>query len=223
MRRLRLVFCLICALALVVFTAACADTGAGDGADAEAPQETDTTVTDTDADASQEPPALAGEPAPELDLKTLRADTPAGTVEAERTWENTYVGAVDEDLYISVSFSENADTGEPREVTVYLCDGEIGEYLTGEVGAGTNTLEGEVFDVELSLVDDAVTGMVIQDGEEPQPFTANKASGDAGLYTAEFTFEGDEYRAQWIVLPDGSQRGVVCWPCGTTWCCEWVK
>lgn len=165
----------------------------------------------TDADNSQDFPALAGS-APELNLETLQAETPAGTVTAERKWaENTYVGAVDEDLYVAVSFPESPDTAQ--EATVYLCDGEIAAHLTGDVGAGTNTFEGEVLDVEFSFADGVVSGAVIQDGEERREFVANEATGDAGLYTAEFTFEGDEYRPFWVVLPDGSQRGQACWRC----------
>ena len=165
----------------------------------------------TAADNSQDLPALAGS-APELDLKTLQIETPAGTVTAERIWEeNTYVGAVDENLYIAVSFPDSPDTAE--EATVYLCDGEIAEHLTGEVGARTNLLEGETRNVEFSIADGVVSGEVIQDGEEPRNFMANEATGDAGLYTAEFTYEGDEYRPYWVVLSDGSQRGQACWRC----------
>lgn len=165
----------------------------------------------TAADNSQDLSALAGS-APELDLKTLQTETPAGTVKAERIWEETtYVGAVDENLYIAVSFPESPDTAQ--EATVYLCDGETAEHLTGEVGAGTNMLEGETRDVEFSIADGVLSGEVIQDGKELRPFMANEATGVAGLYTAEFTFEGDEYRPYWVVLSDGSQRGQACWRC----------
>ncbi|MFC7228726.1 twin-arginine translocation signal domain-containing protein [Salinirubellus salinus] len=165
----------------------------------------------TSANTPQDVPTLAGS-VPELDLDTLQAETPAGTITAEQIWaENTYVGAVDEELYIGISFPEDPKTAQ--EATVYLCDGEMAEYLTGEVRAGTNMLEGELLDIELSFDDGVVSGVVIQDGEEPRPFVANEATGDAGLYSAEFTFESDEYRPYWIVLADGSQRGQACWRC----------
>lgn len=183
----------ISGLALAALIVACATTEAEDAANDGAPQETDT---------------LAG-PAPELNLETLRADTPAGTVEAEPYWGDTYVGAVNEDLYIAVSFLEEVAAGPPVEALVYLCGKEVGEYLTGEVGDGTTTFEGEVLDIELSLADDAVRGAVTLDGEEPQPFTANEAGGDAGMYTARFTDDGEDYLAGWVVLPDGSQQGYL--------------
>lgn len=165
----------------------------------------------TATDNSQDLPALAGS-APELDLETLHTETPAGTVTAERIWENnTYVGTVDENLYIAVSFPESPDTAQ--EATVYLCDGEIAEHLTGEVGAGTNIFEGETRKVEFSIADDVVSGVVTLDGEEPRYFITNEVTGDAGLYTAEFIFEDDEYRPFWVVLSDGSQRGQACWRC----------
>ncbi|MFW5924544.1 MAG: hypothetical protein ACOC9T_00965 [Myxococcota bacterium] len=65
----------------------------------------------------------------------------------------------------------------------------------------------------MSLAEDGVQGAVIPEDEEPLPFEATAASGVAGLYTAEFSFEGYEYRPRWIVLPDGSQRGQACWRC----------
>jgi hypothetical protein len=179
--------------------AACAGTDEGDGANDAA-----------EDGASQEPDAREA-PAPELDLETLQAQTSQGTIQAEPyPWENTYVGAVNDDLYIAVSLSEGADTEQPQEAIVYLCDGEeMGERVTGEVGAGTKTLEGEEVRVELSLADDAVRGTVTLDGEEPQPFAANEASGDADLYVAEPTFDDTDYWAGWVVLPDGSQRGII--------------
>lgn len=170
-------------LLMVLSMAACSDTVAD--TEAPTPEDVDTT----------------------LNLETLRADTLAGTVEAEPYGGDTYVGAVNEDLYIAVSFSEAADAGQPREALVYLCGKEVGEYLTGEVGDGTTTFEGEVLDIELSLADDAARGAVTLDGEEPQPFTANEAGGDAGLYTARFTVDDEDYLAGWVVLPDGSQQG----------------
>jgi hypothetical protein len=184
---------LICGLALAVFIAACTGTDAGDGADDAASQERDT------QEAS----------APKLDLDTLRADTPAGTIQAE-AWENTYVGAVDEDLFIGVSLSKGINAGKPQDVTVYLCDREeIGGSLTGEVGTETTALEVEDASVELSLADDAVSGAVTVGDGQPQPFTADEASGDAGLYMAEATFDDTDYWAGWVVLPDGSQRGAL--------------
>lgn len=185
-------------LALVAFSA-CTDSDGENAAD--------------DAGSEEEPAPLATEPAPELDVDTLTADTPAGTVDAERKWENTYVGAVTEELYIAISFSDGADAGQPEEATVYLCDGSAAEYLTGEVGPETTTLEGDTLDVELSLAENGVQGTVLPENEEALPFEATEASGVAGLYTAEFTFEDHDYRPRWIVLPDGSQRGQACWRC----------
>lgn len=69
---------------------------------------------DANEGASQENPPLATEPAPELGLDMLQAATPAGTVDVERDWENMYVGAVTEDLYIAVSPSEVSDTSHRR-------------------------------------------------------------------------------------------------------------
>lgn len=96
---------------------------------------------------------------------------------------------------------------------VYLCDGDSADYVTGEVEADTKTLEGTAWDVELWVGEDVITGMATPHGGAPQPFTASHAGGDAGVYAADFSHEGFDYRPTWIVLSDGSQRGGACWQC----------
>jgi hypothetical protein len=161
----------------------------------------------------REPAPLAADPAPELDVDTSQADTPAGDVTAQHASDHTYVGAVTEELYIAVTLDEGIDVSEPQRVLVYVCDGQHAEYLAGEVDSGGATLHGQVLDVELALGDDAVSGTVIPHGDEPLPFSAEPATGEAGLYVAAFDHDGYDYRPVWVVLPDGSQRGGACWRC----------
>lgn len=176
----------------------------------------------TDDSASQELAPLARERVPQLDTSTAQALTPAGTADA-RQWENTYVGSVTKDLYVAVALANEPRRNEAREAIVYFCDGHGAAFLTGEVGSGKTTLEDEELVVELSLVNDTVSGALSVDGEERRPFTAHRASGAAGLYAAQFSFEGVEYLPLWVVLPDGSQQGAACWQCcsgeGCTVCC----
>ncbi len=195
-RRLRPVMYVIGTFVLAAFMAACAATDTDDAAEAEAPEDS----------------------APELDLDTLSAETDEGTLQAE-PWGDTYVGAVNEDLYVGISLPEGAEAEGPQEARVYLCDGEeIGASLSGEIGPEAMTLEGETHEgeesedltVELSL-NDAVSGAVTVGSGEPQPFEATEAGGDAGVYTAETTFDGEDHHwGGWVVLPDGSQRGFYC-------------
>lgn len=161
----------------------------------------------------QEPPPLATGAAPAVDIDAQQVDTPAGTIEAERTSEHTHVGKVTEDLYLSVSLEEGADAETPQDATVYLCDREDAEWLTGTVDAGTTVLEGEALDVELSLAGEGLGVSVIPEGQDPLSVDVTEASGAGGLYAADFSFEGHEYRGRWVVLRDGSQRGAACWRC----------
>jgi hypothetical protein len=166
------------------------------------------TASAQDAKSTHDAPAALIGPAPELDLDTLTATIAARTLEAERYWGATFVGAVDPELYVAVALVDAADVERPRRVVVYLCDGEeVGEYLIGDLRADTTTLEHDRWSVEMSITDDVAWGTIIRDDDPPRLFTAGEIRGDAGLYSTRFTFEGEEYMTSWIVLPDGSQRG----------------
>lgn len=161
----------------------------------------DTTDSDTDPDGR-------------LDLNTLQADAPEGTYQAEPI-DPAYVGAVDSDLFIGISIE--GDAGESQEVLIYLCDGEyVSHWFSGEVdasGSGAFTSEDEFeISIELEAAGGDLSGTVAFGDESQQSFTATPASGDAGLYRAEETFDGEDYIAGWIVLQNGQQLGskVVC-------------
>lgn len=213
MGRLRFVLCLICALALVAFTAACANTGAEDAADAEAPQESDARM----------------DSATELDLDTLQADTPEGTLQAKRA-DNSYVCPIGEGRALGVAFLDEVTAGEGRdhrhEIVVYLYDREELAVMTGEVDAGgAATLESDDLSdfeatVELTMEGDAVSGTATFLEEEPRSFTADAATGVGGVYWAQGTEEDPEVSADWVVLSDGRQWGCVCFPPFRGPCCE---
>ncbi|MFP9193044.1 twin-arginine translocation signal domain-containing protein [Natrialbaceae archaeon A-CW1-1] len=161
----------------------------------------------------------------ELNLETLEAEIPGGTLQAEPL-ENTYVGEVTDDLFVGVSFTDD-DTGQPEEIAAYLCDGnDIAIWLVGEYEVGGVTLADEEDEVKLAMVDGEFLGAASLADEEGVPFLAAEATGDAGLYQAETEVDEVEVTARWIVLSDGRQRGtsiccaggccppiVVCWPC----------
>ena len=161
----------------------------------------------------------------ELNLETLEAEIPSGTLQAEPL-ENTYVGEVTDELFVGISFTED-DTGQPDEIAAYLCDGnEIAIWLVGEYEVGCVTLVGEEDEVKLAMVDDEFLGAASLADEESVPFLAAEATGDGGLYQAVAEVDEVEVTARWIVLSDGRQRGtsicctggccppiVVCWPC----------
>ncbi len=98
--------------------------------------------------------------------------------------------------------------------------------MIGEVDAeGAATLEsGDLSDfdatVEVTMEDDAVSGTATFPGEQPTPFTANAATGVAGVYWTQGTDENPEVSGDWVVLSDGRQWGCVCIPPYTRACCE---
>jgi hypothetical protein len=141
-----------------------------------------------------------------LDVSSMEFQVPGGILEV-RASPNPYVGEVTDELFVGVSFP--GDVGPGEEVTVYLCDDEHGEWLSGELDAeGALTLEGEETTVELRLADGGVSGTVAWRGGPDLPFTASSAAGEAGLYWAQDTFDDVHHWAGWVVLPDGRQRGV---------------
>ena len=161
----------------------------------------------------------------ELDLETREAQLGDQIVTAE-PWDNTWVGEVTDAWFIGIMVAD-AYGSDPREVTVYLCDNERGIVLNGELPADedTTTLSNDEAEVELTLIDDEITGTVSINGQDPEPFDADAATDDAGVYVATTEVEEVEVAARWIVLADGRQRGtsiccavgprgiVVCWSC----------
>jgi hypothetical protein len=194
------VLLLVSSLAALLVVAACTETDADDS------QADDVSVEVEDFDPS----------APPLDVASLAADSELGELDAV-PYAETFVGEVTSDLFIGIALPGGAYTGQSDELKVYLCDGEtIGLYLDGELGPDGATLEREGTMVELALDGNAFTGTVTLPDEDPLPFSAVAATADAGMYWAETTVDDVDYRANWIVLEDGRQRGLVC--CLEWWC-----
>lgn len=172
--------------------------------------------------------AGASQDAPELDLETLEADTELGTLQAERA-ENSYVGPIDEGQAIGIAFLDEVGAGEnpdlDDEIVVHLYDREDLAIMIGEVNAeDAATLESEErsdFDatVEFIMENDVVSGMVTFHGESSTPFTADAATGAAGVYWAHGTDEEPDVSGDWVVLPDSRQWGCVCLPPYVGPCC----
>jgi hypothetical protein len=154
-----------------------------------------------------------------LDLQTLQASTEQGVYQAAPV-ENARVGEVTEDLFVAVVVPEVVEEGQ--SVSVYLCDGEaFSQWLSAELDADGQALLGQVIGAQVSLrIEDngEVFGLAQVPGQLPHPFRATEATGEAGLYRAEETFDGVDHVAGWIVLPDGRQKGIHC--CGCIILCQ---
>jgi hypothetical protein len=77
--------------------------------------------------------------------------------------------------------------------------------------------------LEFELIDGEVTGTVTLAGEDPASFSAEEATGVAGVYVAEHAIDNIDVVARWIVLADRQQRGGpfcrICHPDGRCiWC-----
>jgi serine/threonine-protein kinase len=133
---------------------------------------------------------------------------PAATPSPEPAPEPvTYVGAVDGGG-ASVAIVING-----ADATGYVCDGVTEAWLTGAVEAGPRAgeldLRGERGDLTARLDGDSATGQVTADGRS-WSFTIEQVAPPEGLYrVADTILGGAEVDGGWIVLPDGTQIGVL--------------
>lgn len=127
----------------------------------------------------------------------------------ERAEMDHFVGPVDDELFIGVAVAEHGGSEEgARTVAVYLCDSQmVSQWITGEITGQDGTLVAGESSADVTLRDGSVSGTVALDGGERRPFTAQPANADAGVYRAELSQGGVDYRLDWVVLNDGRQRG----------------
>jgi hypothetical protein len=121
----------------------------------------------------------------------------------------TYVGDIDGDLFIALDMIELEGTEQERAIRAYVCDGaDVSVWMTGQFSSDEVTLTSGDHRIMLTSINSA-SGVVSLAGGAEVPFTANLATGEAGLYRAEGTFEGQDYVGGWIVLGSGEQRGAL--------------
>lgn len=150
--------------------------------------------------AEQQPMADTG--AAEVTLAVERFTAPQAEMDH-------FVAAIDEELFIGVAVAaQDADYEEPRTVTVYLCDSQmVSAWISGEIAGQEGELTAGDASADVTITEDGVSGTVALDGGEPRPFTAEPATDNAGIYRAELSQGGADFRIDWVVLNDGRQRG----------------
>ncbi|QSB12945.1 hypothetical protein JQS43_14845 [Natronosporangium hydrolyticum] len=130
------------------------------------------------------------------------ADPGAGVVDEEEAV--TYVGWTDDDE-ATVAIIVEGD-----EATAYVCDGDAVEvWLRGDASDGALNLTADDGDV--------LTGGYDQDQAEGETtaagfdydFTIERVDAPEGLYQVAATISGAEVDGGWIVLPDGTQVGLL--------------
>ena len=107
----------------------------------------------------------------------------------------SFVGeAQDEDAFVAIVAASPEEEGEDeREVRAYLCDGrEVTEWFTGTATGNELDLSSEGgARLEGNLTPEASTGTItLEDGERSFDFTAELATGVAGLYNVTISDEG---------------------------------
>ena len=144
---------------------------------------------------------------PELDPESLRADI-EGESQTVTAYENTWVGEVTDDLFIAFSLGDDYPA-RSGQIAAYACDsGDTVVYLTGDLEDDEAVLDDCVDKIELTIVDDEITGTLTLEDQDPLPFVAEPATGEAGLFAADPIQRGDiEITMRWVVLADGRQRG----------------
>lgn len=96
-----------------------------------------------------------------------------------------------------------------RQAVAYVCDGRgVEAWLQGIAEAGQLTLIGSNGSLAGSYGDAVAAGSVIA-GDEQWAFRVRTVSTPAGLYRASAAVGGSRMVGGWIVLPDGSQVGML--------------
>ncbi len=123
---------------------------------------------------------------------------------------SSYVGATGDDLFVGVMIADHPPAPDRKAVIVYLCDGaNVSTWLFGEaIGDSVVVTDGDT-QVELSLLETDVVGVLERAGEAPRLLVLEAATGEAGLYRSVESIGGVDHVGGWIVLNDGRQRGAI--------------
>jgi hypothetical protein len=119
----------------------------------------------------------------------------------------TYVGKVDgTDAYIGI------DVTPDRSLRAYVCDGkDIAAWFAGALNDTSGTLVSTkpgAGHVKVTRRDSSFAGTVVVNGVS-HAFTAERAQKPAGLYLVETAGSRGDVHGAWIVLSDGTQRGIA--------------
>jgi hypothetical protein len=149
-------------------------------------------------------PDLAGGQATPTPTPTPEATPEATEAPEENVEPVTYVGYVDGGG-ASVAIIIDGD-----EATAYVCDGATVEvWLNGPAFNGELLLTGDNGELVGSYDEAQATGRTVAFGRE-WTFTIEEVAPPEGLYQfADTVVGGAEVEGGWIVLPDGTQVGVL--------------
>lgn len=79
--------------------------------------------------------------------------------------------------------------------------------MFGQADAETASLSTADTSVDVAFDDGRATGTVAVGDGEARPFSAEHATGRAGIYRAAYSLGDEDFSIDWIVLADGRRRG----------------
>ncbi len=141
-----------------------------------------------------------------VSLLTLWLLVACGREQTSTSPSGSLVGTIDgTDAFIALVPQENDG------LIAYICDGQtVSVWFRGERNGSAVDLTSATGErLQASLENNAAAGSITLADGQPHTFTASLTNGDAGLYRAEETLDGNNYVGGWIILNDGRQRGLV--------------
>lgn len=100
--------------------------------------------------------------------------------------------------------------GPEGKALAYVCDGEtIALWFRGRLEGGALELLGGAGQRLQARLDQGISGRVTLPDGRTLAFSAQGATGEAGLYRYEGSLGGTAYTGGWIVNAKGEQRGAV--------------
>jgi serine/threonine-protein kinase len=155
----------------------------------------------TGDDPAGDPVAAGGTPT--TPAEPTATPTPEPAEVPEPTEPVTYVG------YVDGGGASVALVLDGEDATGYVCDGEIEAWLTGPTGSGELALRGDGGELTAKFDESSATGEVTAGGQT-WTFAIAQVDPPEGLYrVADTILGGAEVDGGWIVLPDGTQIGVL--------------
>lgn len=133
-------------------------------------------------------------------------DDPNGEGTGESTTPGRWAGQVaGTDLFVALTAAETGET------VAYVCDNDdLAVWLRGQAEGDSVALAADAgLALQADLGTDAAAGTVTLADGQSVAFTAPAVSGDAGLYRAEETIDGEPVVTGLILLPDGQHAGAI--------------
>ncbi len=150
-------------------------------------------------------PAAAVSPAPAATAPPATTAAPDPAAAAPAVAEKAYAGRTSgNELTIAIAVKDG-------RAVAYLCDGKkVEAWLEGTLSGADLSLKNASGSATVTgTADDGKSVGTVTVGEKSWPFAAKAVQAPNGLYEGRADVRGVATRVGWIVLPDGSQTGIL--------------